>query len=141
MKYFNKLMVFFVLMLFGYGVDTFTYDYKITNQTGGDVKVQLYGLFGKLNRQAELIESGSTFKFDGESDRARCRTKKLKSEKKECLDKLKSERARKAGLCLAKIGVWTKNSAGKWRAKVTLLCRSGNYVLKKVSGKIIAVFE
>ena len=122
MKYFNKVIVFFVFMLFGYGVDTFAYDYKITNQTGGDVKVQLYYAFGKLNKQAELIESGSAFafKFDLESERARCRAKKLESERVRCRSKVEFEKRLKAVVCLTKIRVSIQDSAGKWGKKKTI---------------------
>ena len=56
MKYLNKLMVFCLSMLFGYGVDTFGYTYTITNMSGRDIRVQLY-------RRSKLIKSGSKRKF------------------------------------------------------------------------------
>ena len=89
MKYFNKLMVFFVFMLFGYGVDTFAYTYKITNKTNRDVKVQLYSTFGKLGHP-RIIKSGSKHKFSFIFPDSRF------------------------GFCLYEIMVSTKDSAGKW---------------------------
>jgi len=127
MKYFNKLMVFFVLMLFGYGVDTFAYTYKITNKTGKNVKVQLHSVFGKLGHP-RIIGSGSKHKFSFTDIRF--------------------------GLCLDGITVSTKES-GKWGKPKTVsvrvktgfgyykinmsagLCYGANFVLEMVSGAII----
>ena len=87
MKYFNKLIVFLVLVLLSYGVDTFAYTYKISNQTGRDVKIQLRYAFGRLNEKVIFIRSRGihTLVFRGWS----------------------------SGLCLTKIMVSTKKS-GKW---------------------------
>jgi len=62
MRYFNKLIVFFVLMLLTCGVDTFAYTYRIANQTGKDVKVQLHYAFGKLGRP-RIIKADARHKF------------------------------------------------------------------------------
>ena len=131
MRYFNKLMVFFVLMLFGYGVDTFGYTYRITNKTGGDVKVQLRYAFGKLG-YARIIESGGKHKFSFTFPDSRF------------------------GFCLDGIKVSTKDSAGEWgkQKKVSVrvhtgfdygkinmsvgLCYGANFVLEMVSGEIVA---
>ena len=88
MKHINKLMVFFVFMLFGYGVDALAYTYKITNQTGRDVKIRLYWLVGELTNDAVFIRSRGTHKF--------------------------VVRGWSSGLCLTKIMVWTRDSSGKW---------------------------
>ena len=87
MKYRNKLMVFFLSLLFSYGIDTFGYTYTITNMTGRDVMVRLDYAFGTLNKQADLVEKYDTreFLFGGW----------------------------KAGLCLTKIMVSIKK-LGKW---------------------------
>jgi len=87
MKYFNKSIVFLVFMLFGYGVDTFAFKYKISNQTGRDIKVQLHYAFGKLNEKAIFIFSRGVniFVFKGWL----------------------------SGLCLTKIMVSTRK-LGKW---------------------------
>jgi len=84
-------MVFFLSMALSYGVDTFAYTYKITNKTGEPVKVKLYSKVGKLNNKFRLIGAYVVrkFKFGGV----------------------------KAGLCLSKIMVSTKDSTGKWRKK------------------------
>ncbi len=52
MKYLNKLMVFCLSMLFGYGVDTFGYTYTIANMTDRDVNVQLHRIGGTLNKES-----------------------------------------------------------------------------------------
>jgi len=87
-RYFNRTMVFFLFVLFGYGIDIFAYTYKITNRTGRDVKVGLYYAFGQLTNHAHLIKPDGTskLKFGGWE----------------------------GGLCLTKIMVWAKDSAGKW---------------------------
>ncbi len=92
MKYFNKLMVFFLFLLFSYGIDTFGYTYKIHNQTGEDVRVRLYYLFGQLTNHSHLIKAGG-------------------------MDKLKFGGG-EAGLCLTKIMVKQRRLNGSWgRAK------------------------
>ncbi len=67
MKCLNKIMVFFLFMLFSYGLDISAYTYTVTNLTGRDVKVQLNWLNGKLNEEAELIRPYGTkiFSFKG----------------------------------------------------------------------------
>ena len=92
MRYFNKLMVFFLFVLFNYGADTFTYTYKIHNGTDGDVHVRLYYAFGQLTNKSHLIKPGK-------------------------MDKLKFGGG-EAGLCLTKIMVKQKRLNGSWgRAK------------------------
>jgi len=91
MKYFNKWMVFFLFVLIGYGVDTFTYTYKIYNGTDKDVKVQLRWTSGNLGKE-KVIRAGSrhTFHIGGWE----------------------------IGLCLYKIMVRQKRLKGSWgRAK------------------------
>ena len=65
MKYFNKPKVFFLFVLFSYGVDTFAYTFRIANETGRDVKVLLKYAFGRLNDYPNLIRAGAkrTFSF------------------------------------------------------------------------------
>jgi len=60
MKCLNKLIVFFLFMLFGYGVDTFAYTYSIANMTSRDVKVQLHWVWGELTDRNEPIDSYAT---------------------------------------------------------------------------------
>ena len=90
MKYLNKIMVFFLFLLFGYGVDTFAYIYRITNKTDKVLKVQLYYTFfgtRKLGHPRRIEPNGlHRFVFTGI----------------------------KSGLCLTKIMVWIKDSAGEW---------------------------
>ena len=91
MKYFNKLTVFFLFVLFSYGVDTFAWTYRVANETGGDVKVQLRWLGGNLEKE-KTIKAGSdhTFRIKGG----------------------------KIGLCLYNIKVKQKRLNGSWgRAK------------------------
>jgi len=89
MKYFNKLMVFFLFVLFSYGVDTFAYTYKIYNETYMALKVQLYSVFEKLGHP-RIISSGDKRRFSFTFPDSRF------------------------GLCLTKMVVSIKNSAGKW---------------------------
>jgi len=66
MKYLNKLMVFFLFMLFSYGIDTSAYTYTITNLTGKDVKVDLHYLFGKLAKNKPILPYDTRkFRFGG----------------------------------------------------------------------------
>jgi len=62
-KYFNKLGVFFVFMLFSHGVDTFAYTYTVANMSGRDVKVRLHYMFGTLNKNDGFIEADDTREF------------------------------------------------------------------------------
>jgi len=62
MKYRNKLMVFFLFMLFSYGADTSAYTFSFANMTGRDVKVKLHYVFGGLGKAKE-IEAYDTHKF------------------------------------------------------------------------------
>ena len=101
MKYYNKLMVFFLFLLFSYGVDTFSHTYTIFNETYKDWKVQLYYTFfgpRKLGH-ARIIKSAGEFRFSFTDIRV--------------------------GLCLTKIVVWEKDSAGKWVKGKRLLKHSG----------------
>ena len=66
MKCHNKLMVFFLFMLFGYGVDAFSYTYTFANMTDRDVKVRLHYAFGELTDRNEPISSYATHKFSFE---------------------------------------------------------------------------
>ncbi len=93
MKYFNKLMVFFLFLLFNYGADIFAYTYKIANMTGEDVQVRFYwSSWSELTNHPHLIKAGSTdtLRFGGS----------------------------KALLCLTRIMVNQKRLNGSWgRAK------------------------
>ena len=115
MKYFNKLMVFFLFILFSYGVDIFAYKYKITNQTDRDVKVRLHYAFGTLNNRPTLIKTGNhrVFNFGGWE----------------------------AGLCLNKITVSTQDSAGKWgkpkKAKMRLITDKGVEITRSIHPVIL----
>ena len=60
MKCLNKLMVFFLSLLFSYGIDTFGYTYTITNMTGRKVKVQLDWAWGELTNGGAIIGSYDT---------------------------------------------------------------------------------
>ena len=65
MKYLNKLMVFFLFMLFSYGVDTFAYTYSIANMTGRGVNVQLHWVKDTLNRKGGTwVNAFDTRKFN-----------------------------------------------------------------------------
>ncbi len=88
MRFFNKLMVFFLFLLFSYGVDTFGYTYTIANKTGGDVHVRLYYAFGQLTNHSYSIKENSTdtLKFGGG----------------------------KAGLCQSQVMVRQKRLNGSW---------------------------
>ena len=127
MKCFNKLMVFFVFMLFGYGVDTLAWAYEITNQTGGDVKVQLYWSFGKLNEQADLIEAGAMrrFSFASRSTHVLCLTQIMASTKK-------------SGKWGRQKEVKVENRSGKIISISTGGCGNKAFILKRVSGEIVA---
>lgn len=120
MKYFNKLMVFFLFLLFNYGVDTFAYTYTIFNETYEDLKVQLYSTFGKLGHP-RIIKSAGDRKFSFKFPDSRF------------------------GVCLTKIVVSTKDSTGKWEKgkrvfKHTGLCEGEDFDLKFNSfGKLLAV--
>jgi len=92
MNYFNKRMVFLVLMLFGYGIDALAYTYTIVNQTGRDVKVQLH--YDEVVRIEPHIRPGNTDDLIKQGDTLRS--------------------IFRAGLCLNKIMVSTKNSVGSW---------------------------
>ncbi len=63
MKCLNKIMIFFLFMLFSYGVDISAYTYTISNLTGRDVKIELRWMNGKLNEEAELIRPYGIHKF------------------------------------------------------------------------------
>jgi len=67
MKYFNKLMVFFLFMLFGYGVDTFAPTYTIFNMTGKNIEVKPYFFSETTGKggigEAQLIRSNDTYRF------------------------------------------------------------------------------
>jgi len=66
MKYLNKLMVFFLFMLFSYGVDTSAYTYSFANMSGRDVRMELHWVFGKLDKKGKndkLIKKYETHKF------------------------------------------------------------------------------
>ena len=104
MKYLNKSIVFFVFMLFSYGVDTFAYTYRITNMTDFDVKVQLHYRFGKLG-PPRIIKAGKTHKFSFTFPNPRF------------------------GLCLTKIKV--VGQSGK--IKVGPLCKSAKFILGRHS--------
>lgn len=74
MKYFNKLVLYCLLgvLLINYEVDTFSYAYNITNKTGRDIKVKLYGKIEELlpsdpivalSKRPQLIKAGDTYNF------------------------------------------------------------------------------
>ena len=122
MKYLNKLMGFFVFMLFSYGVDTFAFSYKISNQTGGNVQIQLYAVYGGRDKKigANFIKSGGSQKFV-------------------------------SSYCLSRIMVSAKTSGNQEEAHVKDRygksisistgageCASRVFILKRVSGGIVA---
>ncbi len=119
MKCFNKLMVFFLFLLFSYGADTFTYVYNVYNEVEGKVlKVQLYSALGTLGHPRS-IKSGEKFRFNFRGSRR--------------------------GVCLTAMRVWEKDSAGKWVKGKRLfkhsgLCENERFDLKLNSyGKLVAV--
>lgn len=94
MKPFNKIMMLLVVIC-SYGMNTFSYNFTFVNETGKNVKIQLYagsaGLI-KLNEKSVQIKSNDpphTFEF--------------------AVGKSKG----KAGLCLGKIMVSIKERG--WR--------------------------
>jgi len=99
MKYFNKLMVFFLFVLFSYGVDTFAYKYTIYNETLEDLRVQLYSVLGKLGH-SHSIKSGDRRKFSYTFPDSRF------------------------GVCLTKIKV-AKREQGEWGEKKTIFKHTG----------------
>jgi len=114
MKYCNKLMIFYLFLLFGYGIDTFGYTYTISNMTGRDVKVLLYWDLGRLTNRSALIAAYDTRKL--------------------------SFGGWEAGLCLTKIMVWMQDSTGKWwgpeEAKMVILKDKGRFKDIKESGLV-----
>ena len=119
MKYFNKLMVFFLFVLFSYGVDTFAYVYNVYNEVKGKVlKVQLYSVFGELGHPRS-IKPGEKFRFNFRDIRR--------------------------GVCLTSMKVWEKGSVKKWvKGKKVFrhagLCENEAFDLKLNSfGKLVAV--
>ncbi len=111
MKYSNKLIVFFLFLLFNHGADTFAYTYKIYNGTGGDVHVRLYYVFGQLTNYSHLIKANST-------------------------DTLRFGRG-EAGLCLSKVMVRQKRLNGSWgRAKKAKI---GSIKAKELRNVLIAL--
>ena len=122
MRYLNKPTVFFVFMLFGYGVDIFAYKYKIANLTGGDVQIQLCAVYRGQDKTigASFIKSGSSQKFV-------------------------------SSYCLSRIMVSAKTSGNQEEAHVKDRygksisistgageCASRVFILKRVSGGIVA---
>jgi len=80
MKYLNKPMVFFLFMLFGYGVDTFT-KFKIYNKTSKNLRVRLYYRNNQLgNLKVIKIGGVSEFTFLGKQA-SLCPTKVMVYEK------------------------------------------------------------
>jgi len=119
MKCLNKLMVFFLFMLFSYGVNTFSYTYTVANMTGEDVKVGLYYELGKLGK-TKVIEAYDTHKFKFPIG------------------------TWEAGFCLSKIMVSIKK-IGKWgkaqKAKIGIVKDENRFEELKKSGLIGKIVE
>jgi len=122
MKYFNKVMGFFVFMFLSYGADTFAFfEHKIANQTGRDVKVELHSKYGMQKNGYGLIESRGDKRFTVSS----------------CLNQIKIS-TETSGRCKE---VKVKNFSGKSISISSGECRSRAFILKidKVSGEIVAL--
>jgi len=148
MKYFNKLIVFFLFILFGYGIETFGYTFTIVNMTGKDVKVRLKWAWGELTNKAHLIKPSSTSKLSFTGIEAfLCLTKIMVSIKKS--GKWEKAREAKMGIVksedrfqdLKKDGLLGKVVAEGLKFLGLSMCQSRYFVLVYdwMSGKIYAI--